>query len=137
MEKDGLSWDQIREYRREGIRYWEMRRVPWNALLVLPSFLGWGLGGAVAAGVGDPATFGFGGLIFCLVVCIVGANIAYSTVYVMETLMMVENRIGEWRARGRTSLFVRGCIGGMGLAFGGGTVISWLEYPPWWMTAGQ
>lgn len=114
------------EIRREAIRYWEKRRVWYNALLVVPTLLGYAP--AILSGaVGDPKFLGFADLNAIFLMAIVSANIFYSFAYSLEFFLGSANPGAPWRKFGRSWCFAAGTIIAMILAFAGGRNIYLIE----------
>jgi hypothetical protein len=69
--------------KRSAVSYWERRRIIYNAALVLPALLGYGVTDTLNW-VGDPHETHYSYIVTLFLVSAVGANICYSFVYVLE-----------------------------------------------------
>lgn len=116
------------EQKKTVVCYWERRRIIYNLLLVPPTLLGWFMGGAVSASVGDPERISLVALVTLFVACVLAANICFSFAYVFEFLCMAEADSTFWKQRGRSLVFAIGCIGAIALAWLGGIQISAIQY---------
>ena len=115
-------------FKREAIRYWEVKRGFWNVLLVFPSLLGYGITAGMASGLGDPPAFGWAFVVLMFFFCAVGANILYCSAYVIEFLIQGATAEVGYRSRGRHALFVLGCLIGVCLALSCGASIAHAQY---------
>jgi hypothetical protein len=115
-------------FRKTAIRYWERRRIVYNAALIPPAFFGYIVCAGVSAGVGDRRFLGLGSVIGLFVVSAVGANICYSFAYVLEFLIGSKGSNSWWLRWGRTTLLILGILLGMFLALLGGRDIANFEY---------
>jgi hypothetical protein len=125
---DEGTMSTVVEKKGAAIRYWEKRRIAYNLALVPGAFLGWGICGAVSGGVGDEAKIGTVGLLMLFLLSAVGANICYSVAYALEFLFLSEAEESLWTKRGRTLVFLGGCILAFCLAVAGGRYIAFLQY---------
>jgi len=113
----------------EAIRYWELRRIFWNLLLVPPALLSYWFAAGIAVGIGDPPVFGWPGVAAMFCFSAAGANICYSFAYVIEFWIQGASAESGYRKGGRHALFILGCLLGVGLALGGGASIAQTQYP--------
>jgi len=116
------------DQKNQAIRYWERRRPAYNLLLVLPALAGFLLRGEVPAGVGDQVKVGMVGIVVLFALSAIGANICYSFAYVLEFWLLTESGHPFWTKRGRSLVFVAGCLLAVSLAFVGGMQIAIIEY---------
>ena len=116
-------------YRKVAIRYWELRRIVWNIILIPPALFGFMMAAGVAAGIGDPKQFGDPYVIGLFCFSAVGANICYSFAYVVEFWMAGRDAEDGYCSIGRHLLFALGCLIGIGLALIGGQDIALFQYP--------
>tara|TARA_B100002052_G_C15321172_1_gene349818 strand:- start:66 stop:455 length:390 start_codon:yes stop_codon:yes gene_type:complete len=108
----------LRELRREALTYWEKRRILYNLLLVAAGWFGWTFSQSITYHIDDrePASVTNPEVIIALIILFVGANICYSTVYILEFFFMSEKKGKFWPFPGRTIFLILGCILGMMLA---------------------
>ena len=120
---------EFADYKKEAIRFWELRRIIWNLLLIPPSLFGYVFAAGVAVAVDDSPQFGLPivAVLFCF--SAVGANICYSLAYVIEFWAAGRSCEEGYRVKGRRLLFGLGCFIGIGLALSGGRNIAILQYP--------
>jgi hypothetical protein len=114
-------------FRKSAVRYWERRRIIFNAALVLPALLGYGLADTLNW-VGDPHQTHYTFIIPMFLVSALGANICYSFSYALEFLFGSDNPISRWQRYGRTTAFVGGVLFAMLLALIGGRNIADMEW---------
>ena len=115
-------------FRSSAVRYWERRRALYNLALVPPTILGY-----IAADPGivpDYPHMGMGGIIWCLVLGMFGANICYSFAYAMEFLFGCDGPEARWPRWGRLLALVSGTLFAVFLAFRCGRAISILKHQP-------
>ena len=118
----------LAEKKKIAVSFWEKRRLVYNLMLVPAAFLGWGIYGAVSAGVDDQARMGTVGVLLLFLLSALGANICYSTVYALEFIFFSNADDSFWTRRGRTLVFFAGCAFAFGLAIVGGRNIAVLQY---------
>jgi uncharacterized membrane protein YfcA len=116
-----------RAYKSSTIRYWERRRIFYNLALVLPAFISY-MAGAALAHAGDPHKTYFSYVLGLFVLYALGANVCYSFAYVLEFFLWSEDARSRWLRFGRTSVFVIGILLGMFLAVLGGANIAQMEF---------
>ena len=116
-------------FKGEAIRYWEIRRIFWNLLLVPPALLSYFLAAGIVIGIGDEAAFGWPIVATSFCFSVVGANICYSFAYVIEFWIQGSLAGEGYRRSGRNTLFILGCLLGVGLALTGGASIAQAQYP--------
>jgi hypothetical protein len=114
-------------FRKSAVRYWERRRIIYNAALVLPALVGYGLTDALNW-VGDPHRTHYGYIIPLFLVSAVGANICYSFSYALEFIFGSDDPTSRWLRSGRTAAFVFGVLFAMLLALIGGRNIAMMEW---------
>ena len=114
-------------FRRSTVRYWERRRVIYNAALILPAIVGYGLADTLNW-VGDPHRTHYGYIIPLFLVSAVGANICYSFCYALEFIFGGDDPTSRWQRFGRTTAFVGGVLFAMLLALIGGRNIADMEW---------
>ena len=114
-------------FRRSAVRYWERRRIIYNAALVLPALVGYGLTDTLNW-VGDPHRTHYGYIIPLFLVSAVGANVCYSFSYALEFLFGSDDPTSRWLRSGRTTAFVCGVLFAMLLALVGGRNIAMMEW---------
>ncbi len=112
--------------RAEAVRYWERKRLWYNAALVVPTLLGLALGGLANALDDLPSQVGLGGMLVALLLLIVAANLVFCLAYAFEFL---------WGSRGspmaqlrlaRRLVFVAGLLLAAVLALIGGVNLAYL-----------
>ena len=94
-------------FRKTAVRYWERRRIIYNAALVLPALFGFGLNDTLLWG-GDPHPIHYSYILPWFALSALGANICYSFAYVMEFLFGKDDPASTWLRSGRTTAFVGG-----------------------------
>jgi len=119
----------FKAYRASAVRYWERRRFVFNAALVPPAVLGYLPLASVSAAVGDVRHLDGFDLIAVFASAAIAANICYTFAYAAEFLFGNDEPHSWWLAFGRTSAFVCGMLGSIGLAFAGAASIAFTEYP--------
>lgn len=119
----------LRAYRNAAIRYWETRRLVYNALLALPAIVGYAATAELPSAVGDPEHFGMGQVAWLFFLSALGANICYTFAYALEFHFGSDEPASRWLRCGRTCAFVVGTLIAMLLAFEGGRTIGLLQYP--------
>lgn len=125
-----LSMRDFPAYRGVAIRYWEMRRLVFNTLLVVPAAFGYIITAGISAGVGDLRYLETVDVVIRFAVSCVAANLCYSFVYAFEFLLGSDNTMSWWRRYGRASVLVSGTLFAMFLALLGGHRIAVIEYLP-------
>jgi hypothetical protein len=120
----------VRDYsafRGSAIRYWEWRRLFYNAALVLPALIGYAVTDVVNH-VGDGHNSDNARLFVWFVLAAVGANICYTFAYALEFLFGKDEPTSWWFKYGRTLVFCGGLILAILLAFLGGRNIANLDF---------
>lgn len=117
-------------WKKRTVRYWERRRIAFNAMLLPPTFVGYVLTGELSAAMEDKARFGFGGVLALLLVCAIGANFCFSLVYAGEFLFGSEDESSGWMRSGRNIVFVAGTLLSMALAMACARNIGVMQYSP-------
>lgn len=118
----------LKERRRSIVRYWEWRRMAFNAVLFPPAFVGWFLGGMASSIVGDPTRIELPGIALLFATYAAVANICFSYVYVFEIWFLGDDDDSFWPKRGRSLTFIGGTLVAIVLAFAGGRQIAFLEF---------
>ncbi len=114
--------------RNAAIRYWERRRIAYNAALVLPALLGYGIGGGISAAVGDQRHLGVGPVAALFFASAIAANLCFSFGYALEFWFGTDDPNSRWPRFWRPMIVVMGTVLSMLLALAGGRNIGWLEY---------
>jgi hypothetical protein len=117
-------------YRKSAIRFWERRRILFNALLIPPALFTYYFGRDISMGVGDAPAFGLDVVAILFFISAGGANACYSIVYMLEFWMADSNLESGWQNGGRTGIYVIGVVIAIGLALMGGREICLLQYSP-------
>lgn len=117
-------------YRAAAIRYWEFRRLVFNALLVVPAAFGYIITAGISAAVGDQRFLETVDVVIQFAVSCVAANLCYSFVYAFEFLFGNDNVMSRWLQSGRVTVFTFGTLFAMLLALWGGHRIAVIEYLP-------
>ena len=112
-------------YRTDAIRYWERKRLWYNAALVVPTLLGLALGG-LANALDDSSQVGLGGMLFALLILIVAANLVFCLAYAFEFLWDGRGRPMTQLRLARRLVFVVGLLLSAGLALIGGVNLAYL-----------
>lgn len=107
-------------FRKTAVRYWERRRIIYNAALVLPAFFGFAFIDTMLW-VGDPHKIHYACIVPWFAASALGANICYSFAYAVEFLFGSDDPTSGWLRSGRKTLFVTGVLFAMFLALIGGT----------------
>lgn len=109
-----MSTDQPRTV----LRYWEIRRVIYNLLLIPPAWFAWQISGGFTVAIDDhlPARIDDPFVIRSIIYLLMMANVCYSIVYMLEFLFASPKVVQGWRIFGRPLVFVSGCIFAMLLA---------------------
>lgn len=110
-------------FKRSVIRYWEKRRLLYNAALVLPTILGYAIGTGI-----DGLDTNISVTLPALLLGILGANICYSFAYTLEFFYGSDDPTSTWVLSGRTSALIGGILFAMFLAFLGGINLAQLEW---------
>jgi hypothetical protein len=118
--------DELTE-RRLAIRYWERKRLWYNAALVVPTILGFGLASVAIVLDDRPIRVGLGGILFALLLLIVAANLAFCLVYAFEFLWVGRGRPTPRLQFDRRVVFVVGLLVAAALAFIGGVNLAYLS----------
>jgi hypothetical protein len=113
----------------DAIRYWEVRRIVWNLLLVPPALLSYLFDIEFAVGVDDHPAFGWPIVLAHFCFAALGANVCYSFAYVIEFWIQGSDRESGYHEHGRPLLFALGYLVEMGLSLLGGTAIAQLQFP--------
>ena len=112
---------------REAVRYWEIRRLILNTLMVGAANLGWGIANSFNVGIDElpGARFSDPGIAsdFCWV--FVGLNLAFSVGYVGEYFFQTEPKKKFWPRPARTILFFILSLLSLGLAAKAGTRLAY------------
>lgn len=119
----------FKAYRASAIRYWERRRVVFNAALILPTVLGYLPAAGVSAGVGDVRQLSDFQLIAAFASAALAANVCYTFAYAAEFLFGSDDPTSKWLSSGRALVFACGVLLSMPLAFMGALGIAFTEYP--------
>jgi hypothetical protein len=114
-------------FRRSAVRYWERRRIIYNAALVLPALFGYMVTAGLAY-VGDPHPTLYRFLLFWFSLSAIGANVCYSFAYALEFLFGSDHPTSRWLRFGRTTAFVGGVLFAMLLALVGERNIAMMEF---------
>jgi hypothetical protein len=118
----------ISEHKREAVRYWEWRRIAYNAALVLPALLGFHSGATAAARSGLVRDGGTEMVILLFALWAIPANICYTFAYALEFLFGSDDESSWWLESGRPIAFVLGTLLAMALAFFGGGDVGWMVF---------
>lgn len=102
-------------YRAKAISYWERRRRIFLGLLVVPTLGGFFLTSEVVGSFDDPVTAPVWFTVMQFGFAFVGANVAFSLVYVLEFGFMGTRWQQAYCGR-RRSIFLVGCLLGLVLA---------------------
>lgn len=113
-------------YRTDAIRYWERKRLWYNAALVVPTLLGLALGG-LANALDDSSQVGLGGMLFALLILIVAANLVFCLAYAFEFLWGGRGRPMTQLRLARRVVFAVGLLLAAVLAFIGGRNLAYLQ----------
>lgn len=114
-------------FKKSAVRYWERRRIFYNAALVLPALCGY-MFTARFAYVGDPHPTLYRFLLVWFSLSAIGANVCYSFAYSLEFLFGSEDPTSRWLRFGRNTAFVGGVLFAMLLALIGGRNIATMEF---------
>lgn len=114
-------------FRHSAVRYWERRRIIYNAALVIPALLGYGITDTLNW-VGDQHETHYSYIIPLFLVSAIGANICYSFAYALEFVFGSDDPTSRWLRFGRTVTFVGGVLFAMLLALIGGWNIAQMEW---------
>jgi hypothetical protein len=114
-------------FRKAAVRYWERRRIIYNAAMVLPAFLGFAFTDTMLW-VGDPHPIHYSHILPWFAASALGANICYSFAYVLEFLFGSDEPASGWLRSGRTTAFVGGVLFAMLLALIGGHNIPLIQW---------
>jgi hypothetical protein len=119
--------DELTE-RRLTIRYWERKRLWYNAALVVPTLLGFGLSGLANAPLDDrPSQVGLGGILFALMLMMVAANVVFCLAYAFEFVWAGRGGPKTQQRFARRLAFVVGLLLAAVLAFVGGVNLAYLS----------
>ncbi len=88
-------------FRRSAVRYWERRRIIYNAALTLPALVGYKLTDTLNW-VGDPHETHYANVIPLFLVSAVGANVCYSFAYAQEFVFGSDDPASRWLRSGST-----------------------------------
>ena len=117
----------FRAFKYSAVRYWERRRLIYNAALASPALLGYMLTAAIAY-AGDPHPTLYRFMLVWFSLSAIGANICYSFAYALEFLFGSDEPNSRWLRFGRTTAFVGGLLFAMALALFGGRNIAMMEF---------
>lgn len=112
--------------RAEAVRYWERKRLWYNAALVVPTLLGLALGGLANALDDLPSQVGLGGMLVALLLLIVAANLVFCLAYAFEFLWGSRGRPMAQLRLARRLVFVAGLLLAAVLALIGGVNLAYL-----------
>jgi hypothetical protein len=118
--------DELTE-RRLAIRYWERKRLWYNAALVVPTLLGFGVSSLANALDDLPSQVGVGGMLLALLLLIVAANLVFCLAYAFEFLWGSQGRPITQLRLARPVIFVVGLLLAAVLAFIGGSNLAYLQ----------
>ena len=118
--------DELTE-RRLAIRYWERKRLWYNAALVVPTLLGFGVSSLANALDDLPSQVGVGGMLLALLLLIVAANLVFCLAYAFEFLWGSQGRPITQLRLARPVVFVVGLLLAAVLAFIGGSNLAYLQ----------
>jgi hypothetical protein len=115
-------------FRPSALRYWEKRRILYNAALVLPALFGYSTATFLSEAVGDEPRFGLirAGLLFLLAA--IGANICYSLCYAIEFFFSSDDSGSRWLRFGRRGTLVAGILFAIIMSALGGRYIGDLQF---------
>ena len=96
----------LTETQREAVKYWEIRRLVLNVLMIGAANFGWGLANSFNVGIDDlpGARVSDPGVISDFVLVFVVLNLAYSLGYIGEYLFQIEPKKKFWPRPARTIL---------------------------------
>jgi hypothetical protein len=99
-------------YRKQAIRYWEWRRLPFNVIIFVMLLVTWPISQAFTAGIDDkiPASLTEPLVIAHVAVSFMICNVCYSIVYALEFFFCRPQPEGFWPTRGRLLVFLAGCL---------------------------
>jgi hypothetical protein len=117
----------FQSYRRSAVRYWECRRIIYNAVLILPALVGYGFTDSFNW-VGDPHRTHYAYIIPLFLVSAICANICYSFSYALEFLFGSDDPTSSWPQLGRSTVLTSGILLSIWLAFVGGGIIADMEW---------
>jgi hypothetical protein len=120
--------ETFRTFRGFMIRYWEKRRLAYNAALFLPALFGHTLMAGISEGLGEPSRYSAAPVLLMFILAAIGANVCYSLVYALEFLVAGSRWQRHWEKHGRVTLFVVGTFFAMFLALLGGRNIAIIQY---------
>ncbi len=112
--------------RRSAIRYWERKRLWYNAALVVPTILGLALGGLANSLDDLPSKVGLSGMLFALLLLIVAANLVFCLAYAFEFFWAGRRGPTPRLQFARRVVFVIGLLLAAVLAFVGGVNLAYL-----------
>lgn len=113
-------------YRTDAIRYWERKRLWYNAALVVPTLMGFSLSGLANATM-RMSRVGLGEILFALMLMIVAANVVFCLAYAFEFLCASRGRPLKQLWLARRVVFAVGLLLAAVLAFIGGRNLAYLQ----------
>jgi len=108
----------IRSLKNDAFRYWEKRRIIYNLILFIAGWLAWTVSQEFSYHIDDakPASISDPQVILSLIFLFIVVNLCYTFAYVIEFLMIAEDKIRWWPFPGRTLLLIIGCLLGFWVA---------------------
>ena len=122
------EFDRFREYRRQAVRFWELRRLIYNFLLLPPTVLIYGFAHAEMAAADHAPVFGLSVVGILMFLGALAANACYSLVYLLEFWLADSHIESGWQSGGRTAIFVCGVLISIGLAMLGAYEIAHVQH---------
>ena len=106
------------DYRKAVIRYWELRRIIFNVLLLADAWLGWSISNAFNVGIDDipGARLSDPGVLLRFAVMFLVVNIAFCVGYVFDFTIGRPRKL--WPAPFRAILLVAICVSSLWLSGG-------------------
>ena len=101
-----------KDYRRHTIRYWERRRILFNAIILVMFLFTWPVSQAFTAGIDDkiPASLLDPFTVIAIGCSFLLCNVCYSIVYALEFIFYNEDAKSFWPTTGRALIFIAGCL---------------------------
>jgi len=113
-------------FRRSAVRYWERRRIIYNAALILPALFGYRSAHVIGVGAGHETT-NYAYLLALFVLSGLGANVCYCFSYALEFMFGTDEPTSRWLRYERTVAFVAGLLFAMLLSIIGGWNVAVME----------